>query len=245
MRLFQNESLKIVVHRLLKVLPATSGVRNELYIPGELGQLRLVTPTKLLVCGANGAEAWSVARELVSLARDGLQLVDATELLQNCAVGGGADEPSASKSRRPSSLSLPELSSARPVPDVQRLSPNTYLLVYLNAHSFCDGDIDDEGSLAYTVRSFMRRVRQRHIRVPLHDRLCPLASVLSWPLHLFVCLLCLLRVLPSRNPAVCRRRGGATSVWSSSTSRTRARAPARSANSSSRRQMCCKSGTSC
>ena len=62
---FQIESLKALALRLLKGLAHGERMLEQgLKIRGELGPSRVESPSTLLVCRANGEEAWSVAEEL-------------------------------------------------------------------------------------------------------------------------------------------------------------------------------------
>ena len=131
-------------------------------IPGELCMLQLDEPVTLLVCRANGAQAWSVAEELreaalrASTPRAQLRLKHADDDMLL------SDESELQRRRR---LSAPLAGAA---------TSRTAFLLYMNEDLFCDGGTQAKGSVAYFVHKFLKlRVSSStHSRVT-HFCACP------------------------------------------------------------------------
>ena len=126
----------------MKGLPHEANVLAKgVMIPGELGEFQFDDPVTLLVCRANGTEAWSVADELRHAA---VQACTPTEHFQLKY----ADEDAL-------------LNAEHGLRGQPRARSKTALLLYMNQDLFCDGGIQTKGSVAYLVQEFLKlRVRR-------------------------------------------------------------------------------------
>ena len=133
-----------------------------LKIPGELGPFMFDAPVTLLVCRANGLEAWSVAEELRDDAVDAgtprehfqLKYADDDKLFKD-----GTNDPV----QRRLSQGRRRLSAL-----ATRSSTKTALLLYMNENLFRDGGVQTEGSVAFFVYEYLKlRVRCRLARFAL------------------------------------------------------------------------------